>query len=133
MTSYQNGQIVRFARSFKREGIKKGLYYQVVGRDNHDILLKKFGANEQTELIRFSPERYAAKNIQMFNLTESGLAVGEKIVWRDNDKPTGRLNNDTATVEKIEGTNVTSDFQMVKLVSLTCPNWLIPIGITVTP
>lgn len=107
VTSYQNGQIVRFARSFKREGIKKGLYYQVVGRDNHDILLKKFGANEQSELIRFSPERYAAKNIQMFNLTESGLAVGETIVWRDNDKPTGRLNNDTAKVEKIEGTNVT--------------------------
>ncbi|MEQ4700876.1 MobF family relaxase [Providencia rettgeri] len=123
VTSYQNGQIVRFARSFKREGIKKGLYYQVVGRDNHDILLKKFGANEQAELIRFSPERYAAKNIQMFNLTESGLAVGEKIVWRDNDKPTGRLNNDTATVEKIEGTNVTfrlsngktGEFDMSKL------------------
>lgn len=123
VTSYQNGQIVRFARSFKREGIKKGLYYQVVGRDNHDILLKKFGANEQSELIRFSPERYAAKNIQMFNLTESGLAVGEKIVWRDNDKPTGRLNNDTATVEKIEGTNVTfrlsngktGEFDMSKL------------------
>lgn len=107
VTSYQNGQIVRFARGFKREGIKKGLYYQVVGRDNNDILLKKFGANEQAELIRFSPERYAAKNIQMFNLTESGLAVGETIVWRDNDKPTGRLNNDTAKVEKIEGTNVT--------------------------
>ncbi|EPR5026270.1 MobF family relaxase [Vibrio fluvialis] len=123
VTSYQNGQIVRFARSFKREGIKKGLYYQVVGRDNHDILLKKFGANEQAELIRFSPERYAAKNIQMFNLAESGLAVGEKIVWRDNDKPTGRLNNDTATVEKIEGTNVTfrlsngktGEFDMSKL------------------
>uniref|UniRef100_Q0HXX9 TrwC protein n=1 Tax=Shewanella sp. (strain MR-7) TaxID=60481 RepID=Q0HXX9_SHESR len=123
VTSYQNGQIVRFARSFKREGIKKGLYYQVVGRDNNDILLKKFGANEQAELIRFSPERYAAKNIQMFNLTESGLAVGETIVWRDNDKPTGRLNNDTATVEKIEGTNVTfrlssgktGEFDMSKL------------------
>ncbi|CAD6367549.1 ATP-dependent RecD-like DNA helicase [Shewanella hafniensis] len=123
VTSYQNGQIVRFARSFKREGIKKGLYYQVVGRDNHDILLKKFGANEQSELIRFSPERYAAKNIQMFNLTESGLAVGETIVWRDNDKPTGRLNNDTAKVEKIEGTNVTfrlssgktGEFDMSKL------------------
>lgn len=123
VTSYQNGQIVRFARSFKREGIKKGLYYQVVGRDNHDILLKKFGASEQAELIRFSPERYVAKNIQMFNLTESGLAVGEKIVWRDNDKPTGRLNNDTATVEKIEGTNVTfrlsngktGEFDMSKL------------------
>ncbi|MGZ0788134.1 hypothetical protein ACXM5X_34965, partial [Pseudomonas saponiphila] len=83
VTSYHNWQIVRFARSFKREGIKQGLYYQVVGRENHDILLKKFGANEQSELIRFSPERYAAKNIQMFNLTESGLAVGEKIVWRD--------------------------------------------------
>ncbi|EOX4359234.1 MobF family relaxase [Vibrio cholerae] len=123
VTSYQNGQIVRFARSFKREGIKKGLYYQVVGRENHDLLLKKLGGNEQAELIRFSPERYAAKNIQMFNLTESGLAVGEKIVWRDNDKPTGRLNNDTATVEKIEGTNVTfrlsngktGEFDMSKL------------------
>ncbi|MFW1568066.1 hypothetical protein ACEV9J_24205, partial [Vibrio parahaemolyticus] len=83
-TSYQNGQIVRFARSFKREGIKQGLYYEVVGRESHDILLKKFGSNEQSEPIRFSPERYAAKNIQLFNLTKSGLAVGEKIVWRDN-------------------------------------------------
>lgn len=107
VTSYQNGCIVRFARSFKREGIKQGLYYQVVGQENHDLLLKKLGGNEQAELIRFSPENYAAKNIQLFELTESGLAVGEKIVWRDNDKPTGRLNNDTATVEKIEGTNVT--------------------------
>ncbi|EKL9959874.1 relaxase domain-containing protein [Vibrio parahaemolyticus] len=107
VTSYQNGQIVRFARSFKREGIKQGLYYEVVGRESHDILLKKFGRNEQSEPIRFSPERYAAKNIQLFNLTKSGLAVGEKIVWRDNDKTSGRLNNDTATVEKIESTNVT--------------------------
>ncbi|MFW1121497.1 MobF family relaxase [Vibrio parahaemolyticus] len=107
VTSYQNGQIVRFARSFKREGIKQGLYYEVVGRESHDILLKKFGSNEQSEPIRFSPERYAAKNIQLFNLTKSGLAVGEKIVWRDNDKTSGRLNNDTATVEKIESTNVT--------------------------
>ncbi|EKG0013000.1 MobF family relaxase [Vibrio cholerae] len=123
VTSYQNGRIVRFARSFKREGIKQGLYYQVVGRENHDLLLKKLGGNEQAELIRFSPENYAAKNIQLFELTESGLAVGEKIVWRDNDKPTGRLNNDTATVEKIEGTNVTfrlsngktGEFDMSKL------------------
>ncbi|EJL6680142.1 relaxase domain-containing protein [Vibrio cholerae] len=123
VTSYQNGCIVRFARSFKREGIKQGLYYQVVGRENHDLLLKKLGGNEQAELIRFSPENYAAKNIQLFELTESGLAVGEKIVWRDNDKPTGRLNNDTATVEKIEGTNVTfrlsngktGEFDMSKL------------------
>lgn len=107
VTSYQNGQIVRFARSFKREGIKQGLYYEVVGRESHDILLKKFGSNEQSEPIRFSPERYAAKNIQLFNLTKSGLAVGEKIVWRDNDKTSGRLNNDTAIVEKIESTNVT--------------------------
>ena len=123
VTSYQNGQIVRFARSFKREGIKQGLYYQVVGRENHDLLLKKLGGNELAELIRFSPENYAPKNIQLFELTESGLAVGEKIVWRDNDKPTGRLNNDTATVEKIEGTNVTfrlsngktGEFDMSKL------------------
>ncbi|ELN6884917.1 relaxase domain-containing protein [Vibrio alginolyticus] len=107
VTSYQNGQIVRFARSFKREGIKQGLYYEVVGRESHDILLKKFGSNEQSEPIRFSPERYAAKNTQLFNLTKSGLAVGEKIVWRDNDKTSGRLNNDTAIVEKIESTNVT--------------------------
>jgi conjugative relaxase-like TrwC/TraI family protein len=123
VTSYQNGCIVRFARSFKREGIKQGLYYQVVGQENHDLLLKKLGGNEQAELIRFSPENYAAKNIQLFELTESGLAVGEKIVWRDNDKPTGRLNNDTATVEKIEGANVTfrlsngktGEFDMSKL------------------
>lgn len=106
-TSYQNGQIVRFSRNFKREGIKQGLYYEVVGRENKTVLLKKFGAGEQAELIRFSPERYSARNIQLFGLKESGLAVGEKIVWRDNDKPSSRLNNDWATVEKVEGSTVT--------------------------
>ncbi|EJG2256080.1 TPA: MobF family relaxase [Vibrio parahaemolyticus] len=121
--TYQDGQIVRFARSFKRQGIKQGAYYEVVGREGQDVLLKLQGSGEKTDLIRFSPERYSAKNIQIFSLTESGLAVGEKIVWRDNDKPTGRLNNDTATVEKIEGTNVTfrlsngktGEFDMSKL------------------
>lgn len=105
--TYQDGRIVRFARSFKREGIKQGAYYEVVAREGQDVLLKLHGSVEQADLIRFSPERYSAKNVQIFSLAESGLAVGEKIVWRDNDKPSGRLNNDWATVEKIEGTTAT--------------------------
>lgn len=105
--TYQDGLIVRFARSFKREGIKQGAYYEVVGREGQDVLLKLHGSDEKAAFIRFSPERYSAKNVQIFSLTESGLAVGEKIVWRDNDKPSGRLNNDWATVEKIEGTTAT--------------------------
>ncbi len=121
--TYQDGRIVRFARSFKREGIKQGAYYEVVGREGQDVLLKLHGSVEQADLIRFSPERYSAKNVQIFSLAESGLAVGEKIVWRDNDKPSGRLNNDWATVEKIEGTTATfrlangktAEFDMSKL------------------
>lgn len=121
--AYQDGVIVRFARSFKREGIKQGAYYEVVGREGQDVLLKLHGSVEQADLIRFSPERYSAKNVQIFSLAESGLAVGEKIVWRDNDKPSGRLNNDWAAVEKIEGTTATfrlangktAEFDMSKL------------------
>lgn len=121
--TYQDGRIVRFARSFKREGIKQGTYYEVVGREDQDVLLKLHGSDEKADFIRFSPERYSAKNVQIFSLTESGLAVGEKIVWRDNDKPSGRLNNDWATVEKIEGTTATfrlangktGEFDMSKL------------------
>lgn len=121
--TYQDGRIVRFARSFKREGIKQGAYYEVVGREGQDVLLKLHGSVEQADLVRFSPERYSAKNVQIFSLAESGLAVGEKIVWRDNDKPSGRLNNDWATVEKIEGTTATfrlangktAEFDMSKL------------------
>lgn len=121
--TYQDNQIVRFARSFKRQGIKQGVYYKVVGHEGQDVLLKRQGSDEKADVIRFSPERYSAKNTQIFSLTESGLAVGEKIVWRDNDKPSGRLNNDWATVEKIEGTTATfrlsngktAEFDMSKL------------------
>lgn len=121
--TYQDGLVVRFARNFKREGIKQGAYYEVVGREGQSVLLKQSGAEGQSNLTRFSPERYSAKNVQMFSLTKSGLAVGEKIVWRDNDKASDRLNNDWATIEKIEGTTATfrlsngktGEFDMSKL------------------
>ena len=105
--TYQDGQIVRFARNFKREGIKQGAYYEVVGREDQSVLLKLHGSDEQATLIRFTPERYFANNVQIFGLTESELAVGEKVVWRDNDHATGRFNSETATVKNIEGTVVT--------------------------
>lgn len=121
--TYQEGQIVRFTRSFKREGIKQGAYYEIVGHEGKSVLLKPHGSDELTESIRFSPERYSAKNVQIFNLAESGLAVGDKIVWRDNDRTSGRVNNDFATVAKIEGATAifrlsngeTREFDMSKL------------------
>ncbi|MBY5962470.1 MobF family relaxase [Marinobacter nauticus] len=105
--TYQDGQIVRFARNYKREGIRQGAYYEVVGREDQSVLLKLHGSDEQATLIRFTPERYSANNVQIFGLTESELAVGEKVVWRDNDHATGRFNSETATVKNIEGTVVT--------------------------
>lgn len=121
--TYQEGQIVRFTRSFKREGIKQGTYYEIVGHEGKSVLLKPHGSNDLTKSVRFSPERYSAKNVQIFNLAESGLAVGDKVVWRDNDRTSGRVNNDFATVAKIEGAAAifrlsngeTREFDMSKL------------------
>ncbi len=123
VVTYKNGQIARFARSLKREGIKKDTYYEIVGREGRDVLMRQFGSGEQTEIIRYSPESHSAKNVQIYSHTESGMAVGEKIVWRDNDKNSGRINNDQAIVEKIEGSIVTfrlasgntGDFDMAQL------------------
>lgn len=104
-SSYKDGQIVRFARNFKREGVRQGIYYEVVGREGSAIILREHG--KEVDPIRFTPERYAARNIQIFDLRESSLAVGERIVWRDNDKSSGRLNNELATVMSISEQGVT--------------------------
>jgi conjugative relaxase-like TrwC/TraI family protein len=122
-TTYQDGQIVRFERSLKKEGLNQNTYYQVAGRDGRQVLLRPLGSDKSQDLIRFSPERYSAKNVQVFNLIETGISVGEKIVWRDNNKASGRVNNDVAMVEKLNGTiatfrlsnGKTADFDMANL------------------
>ena len=105
--TYQDGQIVRFSRNYKRDGIKQGAYYEVVGREDQSVLLKLHGSDEEATIIRFTPERYSASNVQIFGLTESELAVGEQVVWRDNDHATCRFNSETAIVKNIEGGIVT--------------------------
>lgn len=123
VATYRDGQIARFSRNLKREGIKRDTYYEIIGREGKDVLMRQFGSGEQGDVVRYSPENHSAKNVQLYSHTESGLAVGEKIVWRDNDKNSGRLNNDWATVEKIEGTTATfrlangktGEFDMSKL------------------
>lgn len=123
VATYRDGQIARFSRNLKRKGIKRDTYYEIIGREGKDVLMRQFGSGEQGDVVRYSPENHSAKNVQLYSHTESGLAVGEKIVWRDNDKNSGRLNNDWATVEKIEGTTATfrlangktGEFDMSKL------------------
>lgn len=105
--SYSDGAVIRSGRDFKRQGIKKGAYYEVVGREGQDALLRQLNSGEQADIKRFTPERYSADNIQIFHRSESELAIGEKIVWRDNDHASGRFNSETAVVKSIEGTVVT--------------------------
>lgn len=96
---YSLGDAIKFSRSYKRQGIHKNSYWEIVSRDiNKNTMLLK--DNSGREVI-WNPAAWG-KKIQAFRPKESELTVGDKIIWTLNNRDKELTNGMKAHVIGIE-------------------------------
>lgn len=100
--NYQEGDVVRFGRDYKKLGVDGGEYARVVEfSDRGTIKLQK--ADGKT--LDWQPQQTA--QIEVFRAERRELQAGDKIRFTRNDKDRGLNNGDVAYVKAINGDKAT--------------------------
>ena len=104
VNSYEAGEVVRFDKDIKSLGVEKGGYYSVdsVNYSTGAVTLKN-GAGEQ---IKWLPERMASAHASVYKQESVNLAIGESIVWRDNNADLGLRNGQTLKITELNGSSM---------------------------
>jgi conjugative relaxase-like TrwC/TraI family protein len=119
---YSSGQVVIFSRDDTRHGIARQAEYRVagLGREENGRQVVRL-MDEQGRTIRWDPRLTRATQINVFNVDERGIAVGDRIQWRLATKDLGLKNSERGTVIKLDGSlanvrwNRTKEVQSVDL------------------
>ena len=99
--SYDEGDVVRFSKDRKSDGIEAGKEYEVTGhdKDKERVELKD---RETGEEASFAPNKTSPRRVQAYEETEIGLSPGDRIRFTENDKQQDRTNGQRATIESID-------------------------------
>jgi hypothetical protein len=101
-TSFEAGDKIKFAKDYKSIGIQRGEVVSVVKvnhRDNTVTAINAWG-----EKLVFQPNRHET---QAYTAQTKELGTGDKIKFTENNRDFGVKNGQSATVERVEGENLT--------------------------
>lgn len=105
---YKKNQIVVFHTGQKALGIEKETLWKVIGTRNGHVLIKD---KETSEKIAFDPKKIRRDGMNLYEVQERKLAVGDKIQWRKNlDGDRQVQNGHSGKIESIDGKRATIRF-----------------------
>ena len=96
--SYQVGDVVRFAREYKKLGIAKGEYLTVESVDRQYNLVRLKGAGEK----RVAWQPWRLKKVEVYEQEKRELRVGDLVRFTRNDRERGRKNGETGRVVEVD-------------------------------
>ncbi len=97
--NYESGDFVTFGRDLKSAGIEKGEYYQVADIDiNQGTVTLQ---NDQGQELTWKPEQASAA-VTAYQEAETQLAIGDQLIWKQNNQDLGLKNGDRLTIENFE-------------------------------
>lgn len=106
IASYEEGDIVRFRRPYKRWGIERNSYWCIANTDAlHGIAELTDGHGRR---VTWNPAAWGTK-VDVFRPTEAQLAIGDQIRWTMNDKSLGLNNGSRGTVRGIDAEQKTAE------------------------
>ncbi|MDE2441521.1 MAG: AAA family ATPase, partial [Betaproteobacteria bacterium] len=111
---YQEGNVLRVSTNSQSLGLKRG-DYEVTNIDKRRVYV----TNAKGESFNFNPRDYVGGNVSrpdaqgrreavsLYEKRDITLHESEQVRWSSPDNRNGIANGDTATVDKIEGGNIT--------------------------
>lgn len=105
VTSYRQGDSVRFFRDYKRCGVEAGSYWKVDRVEPGDgvVIL----ANDRGRSVVWNPSVWGLKS-QVFRPVGCTLSVGDMVRWTINAKSMGLVNGSRGTVTRIDSDSRTA-------------------------
>lgn len=97
--SYSVGQLVTFARAYKRKGISKRSYWRVSAVDHRSGVVHLVG--KSGEVVNWSPAQWGEKS-EVFDQLAASVSPGDKLIWARNDRESGLVNGTRVSVLKID-------------------------------
>jgi len=88
--SFNEGMFIRFDRAYKKQGIVKNSYWEIVKVDGKEDVLTL--QDESGRKINWAPQSNWGKRMQVYQEVKSELAAGDKIIWTKNIKSLGLSN-----------------------------------------
>ena len=100
---YSRGDVVGFRRDLapnNQDPLEKGIYYTVVGTDQHGGRLQL--AKEDGSFVIWRPGSYGARDAEVYGREQRELAAGDRITWTKNLPAIGVTNSQTAMITAID-------------------------------
>ncbi len=103
---YSDGQWIRFEADFRSLGVKRGDYRRITGIDvkRNTVFLTHPLKSEKT--CHWHPDQVAVGKTAVFDVQTRPIAVGDVLVWRQNNKAHGLHNGERVTVLKVDEKNL---------------------------
>jgi ATP-dependent exoDNAse (exonuclease V) alpha subunit len=93
--NYQVGEVVRFGRSYEKQGIGKGTYWEVTGVNGKTVRLDRNG-----QQVEWNPARQS--RVEVYRPASRELGEGDRIIFNKNDKESGLFNSQTVVVRNLD-------------------------------
>jgi len=107
MSSYAEGDVVRFSRGYRSLGVENGQTARVVAIDpDQKIVTLQNGGR----LIHWQPHR--SKHAEVYRVEDRHLAAGDHIRWTRNEQALGRRNGEYAQVLEVAADGSTARVRM---------------------
>jgi conjugative relaxase-like TrwC/TraI family protein len=96
--SYSTGDVLRFGRMYRKLGVDRGEYGEIVGihAESNELELRRSDGT----IVRFSPAR--TSQIEAYAIEERELRSGDRIRFTRNDRERGRTNGEEAVVVAVD-------------------------------
>lgn len=104
--NYRPEQVVRFGRDYKKHGVARGETFTVASIDSPTNTVTLRGGKGQ--IIAWQPHR--ADKVEVYQLEDRSLSVGDLIRWTRNDQGSGeRRNGQKAIVKSVDREGLTAE------------------------
>jgi conjugative relaxase-like TrwC/TraI family protein len=103
--NYHLGQVVRFFHDYYSLGVRRGGYACVTGSDSrHNTVLLQ---TPNGKIHRWNPNKVAVGKMAVFDEKTRLVSVGERLIWRANDKQLSLTHGDHFNVTAISAQKIT--------------------------
>ncbi|MBV8885933.1 MAG: relaxase domain-containing protein, partial [Chroococcidiopsidaceae cyanobacterium CP_BM_RX_35] len=118
LSHFAVGDVVIPLRDYKRKGLVKGEQYQIVSKTSDKLQLQASDGTQLTVDLNFKKAVFEREQIQ--------IAVGDRLMWKKNNRALEQVNGEEVLVKAIDGNQVELEQQdgKTRLIDLSMPHHL---------
>lgn len=98
--NYRDGDVVRFDRDYASREVKRGTHWTVTSTDAKTNTVELRGDDGRT--LTWQPHRWGAGHAKTYEERAAGIAVGDRMIYTQNDHKRGVLNGQEVRVTAVD-------------------------------